>query len=182
MLNNIGVSFISDTQHQSCETKKRKCRWNIQYSTDGDAIDSWYSTILWAEALIGSIWYSRNWRRDCYPILKELETRLILNKSTETWMILKELSGTQSIATAYAISPVGILLHKMQAKALVGSTRYSTNWRRDQYLILNKSFQTQLIFNTAWQSANALAMIKLIHNLNIVNNVALCTTLTTWNS
>ena len=142
------------------------------------------------------IQYSRNCRRDWYPILKESETQLISN--------IQQIVG-DAIDIQYSTTV-------LRAEALVGSTwysrvghaidirysidgdtfdiQYSTSCRRGRYLILTRrrsdcclilirrrrnccpifnKLETRLIFNTAWQRENLLTMVKLIYNKNTGN-------------
>ena len=114
----------------------------IQYST----------TVLRTEqALVGSTRYSRNRSCDRYSILnrQRRDRNLIVEESLETW----SLSNTQQIGDVIDTQQI---LWEVRAEALIGSTwysptilqaeqtmieslRYSTNQRRDCYLILNKS-------------------------------------------
>ena len=145
-----------------------------------DAINIQYLTILrevLAEALIKSTWYSRSWSCDWYSILNR-RRRDWYRQKRDRYRILIKLLETQSLPDTQQIVGDAIdtqqivgdaintqrILQYVRAEALIGSTRYSTNWRRDQYSILNKSLETRSIFNTDWQSANVLTVVKLIYN------------------
>ena len=114
------------------------------------------------------------WRRGQYLILNKLargaigfktETRSILNNSIASGsagqinMILNESSETRNKHWTDTLDTQGTIggaidircstiLREVLAEALIGSNRYSRDWRRDWYLILKGFMETRSIFNT----------------------------------
>ena len=92
---------------------------NIRYSTDKDVIDIWYSTsVLRAEALVGSTWYSRSWARNpCMILNRRRRNRYSRNcLRRHRYLILNKLARGVS-GSAYQIHSV-----------------LNDGWRRDQLL------------------------------------------------
>ena len=135
-------------------------------------------------------WYSRNWRRERYPIHKELETwsssdtqgiagdAIVIRYTRNRWRhdcypilnnsLASGSTGKDAINFWYSTS-----LRVVLTQALIRPTWYSRNhWRCDLHPILNWLSETQSKFIPAWQRANALTMIKLIYNKNTENKLA----------
>ena len=71
---------------------------NIWYSTNRDAVDIWHSaTVLRAKALVGSSWYSRNWRGNLFNarVLQRLPFKQYSIKNTCLMSPLPSLRQTQ---------------------------------------------------------------------------------------
>ena len=156
-----------DTEQQPYERK----RWSDLLNTQqivGDAIDTqqivgdWIDTQQIGDAIV--IHYSTNRRRYRYPILNKLEALLL----SDTQQIVGDVIDTQQQSCRRKRS--SDLPDTQQIVVDVIIIQYSTiRRRRDPYPILNKWPETRSIFNTAWQGANVLTMVKLIYNKNTRN-------------